>query len=75
MPPATYDAFRDHGTVARTLDQEVENALAQLAMLPELGIDLSAITDQLEIDGVNAFIQSFETLLAAIEAKTQTLIA
>ncbi len=73
MPPATYDAFRDHGTVARTLDQEVENALAQLAALPELGIDLSAVTDQLEIDGVNAFIQSFETLLAAIEAKTQTL--
>ena len=75
LPPATYDAFRDHGTVARTLDQEVENALAQLAMLPELGIDLSAITDQLEIDGVNAFIQSFETLLAAIEAKMQTLTA
>jgi len=75
MPPATYDAFRDHGTVARTLDQEVEYALAQLAMLPELGIDLSAITDQLEIDGVNAFIQSFETLLAAIEAKMQTLTA
>jgi len=73
MPPATYDAFRDHGTVARTLDEDVENALACLSALPELGIDLGAITDQLEIDGVNAFIQSFETLLAALEAKTRTL--
>ena len=75
MPPATYVAFRDHGRVARTLDQEVEVALAQLAALPELGIDLSAVTDRLEIDGVNAFIQSFENLLAAIEAKIRTLTA
>ena len=73
MPPATYDAFRDHGTVARTLDEGVESALAYLSALPELGIDLSAITDQLEIDGVNAFIQSFETLLAVLEAKTRVL--
>ena len=75
MPPVTYDAFRDHGSVTQTLEQDVEVALAQLAALPELGIDLSAITDQLEIDGVNAFIQSFENLLAAIEAKTRTLAA
>ena len=75
MPPATYAAFRDHGAVARTLDQDVDEALAQLAALPELGIDLSAVTDQLELDGVNAFIQSFNNLLAAIAAKTQTLVA
>jgi transaldolase len=75
MPPATYAAFRDHGAVAATLEQNVDDALAKLAALPELGIDLSAVTDQLEIDGVNAFIQSFENLLAAIEAKTRTLLA
>jgi transaldolase len=75
LPPATYDAFRDHGTVARTLDQDVETALAQLAQLPELGIDLSAVTDQLEIEGVNAFIRSFETLLTAITVKTSPLLA
>ncbi len=73
MPPATYTAFRDHGSVAQTLDQDVDEALAHLAALPELGIDLSAVTDQLELDGVNAFIQSFENLLAAIEAKARTL--
>ena len=75
MPPATYDAFRNHGVVARTLDQDVEAALARLAALPELGIDLSAVTDQLEIDGVNAFIKSFEALLAVIEAKSRALLA
>ena len=73
MPPATYVAFRDHGAVAQTLERDVDEALAQLAALTELGIDLSAVTDQLEIDGVNAFIQSFENLLAAIETKAKTL--
>ncbi|MDG4552687.1 MAG: transaldolase [Candidatus Competibacter sp.] len=75
LPPATYDAFRDHGAVARTLDRDVETALAQLARLPELGIDLSAVTEQLEIEGVNAFVRSFETLLAAITVKTSPLLA
>ena len=73
MPPATYDAFRNHGVVARTLDEDVESALAALSALPELGIDLSAVTDQLEMDGVNAFIRSFDTLLAALQAKQQAL--
>ncbi|MFO1371375.1 MAG: transaldolase [Candidatus Competibacteraceae bacterium] len=75
MPPATYDAFRDHGIIAPTLEQDVEVALTQLATLPELGIDLSAVTDQLEIDGVAAFITSFENLLTAIESKIRSLAA
>jgi transaldolase len=75
MPPATYAAFRDHGKVARTLDAEVDTALAQLAALPELGIDLSALTDQLEDQGVAAFAESFGNLLAAIERKTANLTA
>jgi transaldolase len=73
LPPATYVAFRDHGAVAQTLARDVDQALAQLAALPELGIDLSAVTDQLEIEGVNAFVQSFENLLAAIATKAKTL--
>lgn len=75
MPPATYAAFRDHGVVARTLDQDVAQALAQLAALPDLGIDLTAVTDQLEQEGVQAFVQSFEHLLAVIAAKTRTPVA
>ena len=75
MPPATYAAFRDHGVVAATLEQGVDEALAALAALPELGIDLGAVTDQLEHDGINAFIHSFKTLLAAMDAKTRALLA
>ncbi len=75
IPPATYAAFRDHGVVARTLDQDVETALAQLAALPELDIDLSAVTDQLESEGIHAFEQAFSTLLAALDTKRQQLVA
>jgi transaldolase len=75
MPPATYDAFRDHGEVAQTLEQNLEVALAQRAALSALGIDLGTVTDQLEIAGINAFIQSFKTLLAAIEVKACALTA
>ncbi|MDS4028473.1 MAG: transaldolase [Candidatus Contendobacter sp.] len=73
MPPATYAAFRDHGTVAPTLERDVDEALACLAALPDLDIDLGAVTDRLESDGVRAFVESFENLLAAIEAKTRVL--
>ncbi|MDG4596258.1 MAG: transaldolase [Candidatus Contendobacter sp.] len=73
MPPATYAAFRDHGAVAPTLERDVDEALARLAALPDLDIDLGAVTDRLESDGVRAFVESFENLLAAIEAKTRVL--
>lgn len=71
IPPATYAAFRDHGVVARTLDQDVETALANLAALKELDIDLGTVTDQLEVEGIHAFIQAFTTLLAALAARRQ----
>ncbi len=75
MPPLTYEAFRDHGTVARTLDRHPEQALADLAALPTLGIDLDAVTDGLESDGILAFIQSFNTLQATIDARRRALAA
>ncbi len=73
VPPATYEAFRDHGAVKATLERDVGAAEARLASLPELGIDLTAVTDRLEAEGVQAFVQSFDNLLADIEAKTQEL--
>lgn len=73
LPPATYAAFRDHGVVAATLEQDVEGALAQLAALPALGIDLTAATAQLEAQGIAAFVQSFNNLLQHIDAKMQTI--
>jgi transaldolase/glucose-6-phosphate isomerase len=75
MPPATLDAFTDHGQAALTLEQDVEEARAQLASLASLGIDLQAITQQLQDDGVAAFAQSFEVVLDSIREKSARLLA
>ncbi|MCP5420614.1 MAG: transaldolase [Gammaproteobacteria bacterium] len=73
LPPATYEAFRVHGKVRSTLETEVETALAKLTGLAELGIDLNAVTDRLEEEGVAAFARSFANLLADLEAKAAEL--
>ena len=73
LPQATYDAFNDHGKVAATIDTDIDTALHQLAELEALGIDLAAVTRQLEKDGVEAFAQSYRNLLAAIAEKTTHL--
>lgn len=75
MPPATYEAFREYGTVASTLEEDVAGARAQVEALPGLGIDLDAITDRLEQEGVAVFVKSFENLLKHIEHKAASLAA
>jgi transaldolase/glucose-6-phosphate isomerase len=75
VPPATLDAFLDHGTVALTLEADLEEARDQLARLAALGIDLDAITEQLQDDGVVAFADAFDSLLAGIAAKREQLRA
>ena len=67
VPLETIDAFRDHGIAADTLDSGLEEATAALAKLKELGIDLDAITQQLEDEGIEKFNKPFEKLLKAIE--------
>ena len=76
MPPATVDAFRDHG-IARSgaVTEGVESARASIAALAGLGIDFDAVTDTLQIDGVTAFASSFESMLATIAEKSQALLA
>lgn len=73
MPPSTIDAFRDHGTVANTIEKEVAAAYGVLDNLAELNIRLDEITEQLQVDGVVAFAKSFDALLATITAKKQAL--
>jgi transaldolase/glucose-6-phosphate isomerase len=75
VPPATLHAFRDHGTVAPTLEAGLEEARAQLAQLAEVGVDLDAITQKLQDDGVAAFAQSFQSLIASIAQKREQLLA
>lgn len=64
----------DHGRVAETLTQNWEEAREQIAKLAELGIDLQAVTRQLQIDGVVAFAKPFDALLQSIAEKRQRLL-
>ncbi len=74
VPPATLEAFEDHGVVrAGTLTEGIDEALAQLQQLEAVGVDLEAITEELQIAGVDAFVSAFEGLLGAIETKRATL--
>lgn len=75
MPPATLEAFRDHGVTARTVDADVAAADALLEALAGVGIRLDAVTDQLLIEGLASFQKSFDTLIAGIERKTASLAA
>ena len=70
VPPATLDAFIDHGAIAQTLKYDVAGAEAEIQQLVELGINFHEITDQLLVDGVDAFAKAFRAMLASIEEKT-----
>jgi transaldolase len=73
VPPATLETFRDHGTVALTLESGLEQAQQQLEQLSWLGVDLDGITEKLQEDGVAAFAESFRSLRRAITEKAKTL--
>lgn len=74
-PPTTLDAFLDHGQVSLTLEQDVQQAQARLARLAGLGVDLEAVTQKLQDDGVAAFAASFASLLGSIAAQRAGLLA
>jgi transaldolase / glucose-6-phosphate isomerase len=74
MPPATLDAFRDHGKVAPTLATGLDQAKEQLAALARCGIALDQITSDLVEDGVKQFDEAFDKLLSAIAGKRQGLL-
>jgi transaldolase/glucose-6-phosphate isomerase len=59
MPPATFEAFRDHGRVELTLQKDLEGARHVLDQLAMYGIDLAAITQELEDEGVAGFAKSY----------------
>ncbi|MCB1757738.1 MAG: transaldolase, partial [Gammaproteobacteria bacterium] len=73
VPPATLDAFRDHGVVAQTLKADLPEAHQMLEQLTATGIDLRAITDKLEKDGVEAFCVAFDELLDSLKTKRESL--
>jgi transaldolase len=75
LPPETLNAFKDHGKVeGETVKDSLDAAAAALGRLKALGIDLGAITEKLQQDGVAAFAASFDQLLAALEKKRNEII-
>jgi transaldolase/glucose-6-phosphate isomerase len=75
IPPATLAAFREHGEVRRSLDENVEAAKRQLKQLAEAGVDLDQVTHELEVEGVESFTKSFESLLAALAKNAKDIKA
>ena len=74
LPPATVDSFIDHGKAAQTLTQGVDEARRQLETLKTLGIDLGAITQKLQEDGVVAFARPFDALMQSLAEKRERLL-
>ncbi|MBI5450247.1 MAG: transaldolase [Gammaproteobacteria bacterium] len=72
LPPATLKAFRDHGKVAATLEHGTGAASRQVDKLKNVGIDLHAVSEQLEQEGVKIFIDAFHNLLGVIDGKVET---
>ncbi|MEP6984695.1 MAG: bifunctional transaldolase/phosoglucose isomerase [Chloroflexota bacterium] len=75
VPPATLKAFKDHGTAANTLEDDIDKVQDTLDMLAEVGIDMAHVTTQLQADGVTLFVEAFENLLKQVEAKRDVLQA
>ena len=73
MPPATIEAFRDHGVVARTVDANLDAARRRIAQLEEAGISLDAVTSKLLTEGIASFAHSFNSLLGGLAQKTRAL--
>jgi len=71
VPPATLDAFRDHGKPRKSLTEDLEGARKTMSHLAAAGIVMKDVTDKLTADGVKLFADAFDTLLAAVEKNTR----
>jgi transaldolase len=73
LPDATIEAFEDHGTVARTIDIDVDAAASDLARIEAHGISMEDVANTLEEEGVAAFVKSYDELLQALTDKANSL--
>lgn len=69
LPHATVEAFRDHGAAKPTIDKGLDKAAKALVQLERLGINVEKICQQIQDDGVQAFIDSYDKLIASLENK------
>jgi len=75
VPPATYTAIRDKGKVALTLEEGLDECRTLVQELGEIGIDLKAVTEKLQKDGLSSFVTSFDTLAESIESKRDAILS
>jgi transaldolase len=75
MPDETIEAFQDHGEVAPTLEQGIDEAKRVFEQIRQAGVDYDDVTDTLEREGVEKFADSFAELLEGIRAKSGELAA
>ncbi|MFL5528641.1 MAG: transaldolase [Gemmatimonadaceae bacterium] len=73
MPPATIDAFRDHGAIDKTVDKKLGAAEGLLKEIEALGISMKEVTEKLLVDGIASFQKSFDELIAGLDAKIGAL--
>jgi transaldolase len=73
LPPATLEAFKDHGDARRAVDTHLDEAVKTMAALEGVGISMQEVTDKLLREGLASFQKSFDTLLGGLEKKTASL--
>lgn len=74
MPPATMDAFRDHGKPRASLEEDLGEAREIVKRLAAVGIDLIEVGEELQKEGVESFAKSFEDLGAVISGRRAAII-
>jgi transaldolase / glucose-6-phosphate isomerase len=70
MPPATLEAFRDHGRVRPSLEENLDEARDIMEVLEQVGISMREVTDKLLVEGVRLFAEPFDKLLDATAQQT-----
>ena len=73
MPPATVEAFKDHGEVEATIEQDLAGAKQALAAIEAAGVSMASVTKDLLDEGVKLFVDAFDTLMSVIDAKREAL--
>src|SRR6202011_4203156 len=74
IPPATYDAFRDHGRPRASLEEGVDAARTTMESLARVGISMKEVTDQLTEEGVTLFTEAFDKLLEAVHKRSKKAV-
>jgi transaldolase len=73
LPPATMDAFKDHGVAESRLTRNLAQAHTDISALADLGISLNDITEELERGGISSFAEAFDRLLGVLAEKRQAV--